>query len=153
MSSLIVLDGFDPPKACETCPFLDQELSCCEILSAAKNKAVMVNLYLPFPDKKCPFYHLEDGHGRLLDEKDIRLYFESMRYGDEDIDYSIYDIHKGLDSVLEVAPEYSTVIKRSINTCGDAIKQLLMSPKDIEEMLENATKTEEELNGREDNQV
>ena len=150
MSSIIVLDGFDPPKACKSCPFLDKDLACCEILSAASNKVTRINIYSSLTDKKCPFYYLEDGHGRLLDEKDIRVYFESMRYGDEDINFSMEDIHRGLTSVLEVSPGYLNAIdrmKRNFNTCGEAVKALLMSPADIEAAIESAGELKEELDG------
>lgn len=154
MSAIIVLDGMNPPMTCESCPFFDEDLTCCDILSKAANRAIRVNQYYVAADKRCPFYYLEDGHGRLLDEKDIRNYFDSMRYGDEDINFSMHDINKGLDSVLEIAPEYTGVIerlKKGFSTCGDAIKELLTSPKDIEDLIQKAAESEEESNGGKDN--
>lgn len=108
MSSVILLEKLDPPTGCKECPFLNDDINCCELLSKAANKAVLVNKYATARDKRCPIYYIDDYHGRLIDEKDIRELFATMPFSMKEIKYSMSDIFNNIAVVAEVAPRYKT---------------------------------------------
>ena len=156
MNSLILLDDLNPPVCCKDCPFVNEEFDSCEILSRAKNKIVTINRYSGLRSKKCPVYELEPMHGRLLDEKDIRSFFASMPFKTHEVKFSMSDIFSNLDSVMEIVPKYETKSDKfyeKIESAGAAIKNMLLSPQQIEDIITQVVDEpiEEDSDGREDN--
>lgn len=141
MSSIVVLDQFDPPKSCSTCPFLNDDISCCDILSRVKGKAVLVNKYSSFQDIRCPFHSLSEHHGRLLDEKDIRACFAEMPFSSRDVRFSMLDVFSNIANVAEVAPRRvgkAEKIRQTMVGIGETIKQATRKHEDIQKEIENA---------------
>ena len=143
MGSVIVFDQFDPPVACKSCPFLNDEINCCDLLSRVKGKAVLINKYSSSQDIRCPFRYIDDDHGRLLDEKDIRACFATAPFSSRDIRYSMLDIFNNLSGVREVAPRHigrSERVRQSMVSFGESIKRFSRSPKDIQKEIESVGK-------------
>ena len=141
MSAFILLEGVEPAKACKDCPFLNEELRTCELLSRASNRSVLVNVYSEYPDKRCPVGHLDSVHGRILDEKDIRSFFGEMPFGLHEIKYSMSDIFANLAGIREIAPRYyrkGENVKNAILNFGESMKRL--NKKDIEKEINDAGK-------------
>lgn len=141
MSTFILLDGIEPPKACKDCPFINNEVRCCEILSRKSNKAVLVNTYSEYRDKRCPISHIDNDHGRILDEKDIRTVFASMPFGLREVKYSMADVFSNLAITKEIAPRYVRKYESMKNTILNFGESLRRNDKEeIEKEINNAGK-------------
>lgn len=144
MSVLIVLENYEMPDGCKNCPFLqmEEDISCCELLSVSVNKAIAVNKYSNIRSSKCPMHNLDANHGRILDERDIRGLFSDMPFGNKEVKFSIMDVLNNLSAVDEIAPRHITLsdkVRHNLEEFMDAAKRrIMMSKEDIEKEINNA---------------
>lgn len=145
MSSIVLLEGFDPPKTCLECPFFnedeDLEMDICTALSICRNRAIEVNRYSNKPDRRCPFHQLAPNHGRILDERDIRAEFASMQFGLREVKFSMQDVFNNISNVDEIAPRYRSRLEmfaRRVHDMAEDVKDNMRAKEDIEKEIEDA---------------
>lgn len=143
MSTLIVLENMDPPTGCKSCPFINEDISCCELLSVAANKTVNVNKYSSIPNTNCPMHELDRFHGRILDEKDIRTIFGEMPFGSVEGKFTMMDVFANISLVNEVAPRFinpGEKVKRAVKNVAESVRRAAKLKEEIEQEIEDAGK-------------
>lgn len=109
MAIIIYFDGIQPPDKCKDCQWLEREIDAsrgkCELMSRTYGKTYIVNTFTSHRDIFCPFYEIDQKHGRLIDENELIDFYEDFPFGEYDVHFSISDIINNLDNIDSVLPE------------------------------------------------
>lgn len=141
MSVLVVLEKMDKPEGCRSCPFLNEDFNCCELLSVAADRTINVNKYSTIPSSKCPIIALDKYHGRLIDERDIRQFFGLMPFKSDEGKFSMTDVFSNIAGIKEVVPRYmapSEMAKRAAKNIKEKVKDITTPKEEIEKEIEDA---------------